>query len=151
MDTQKTVKLLRRIRHDFGNHLQVIMGYIDLGQPEEARKYLSQLNSEMAAERIIFEKSSANLSLYLYEQKLLSQDLGVVLQFDEIEIGSEAILIKNDEPLKSLKSIINKITADRMAEEPVIYLEIYERPDGIDLIYSCDDLQEGSIMVEIRE
>jgi len=46
--------------------------------------------------------------------------------------------------------LMDKIASDGQ-EEIVVYLEMYERPDGIDLIYSCDQLEAGSIMVEIRE
>jgi stage 0 sporulation protein B (sporulation initiation phosphotransferase) len=75
---QKTVDLLREIRHDFGNHLQVIMGYLDLGNPQQARKYIIKLIEEMAAERLIFESTDADTALYLYQQLLLSRELGVI-------------------------------------------------------------------------
>ena len=40
---QKTLEAHRLIRHDFMNHLQVISGYIQLGQPEKVREYIKRV------------------------------------------------------------------------------------------------------------
>jgi stage 0 sporulation protein B (sporulation initiation phosphotransferase) len=103
---QKTVDLLSEIRHDFGNHLQVIMGYLDLGNPQQARKYIIKLIEEMAAERLIFESTDADTALYLYQQLLLSRELGVILRYDEIKIKSPDLLQLKNEPWHSLQQVL---------------------------------------------
>ncbi len=151
MDEQKTLDLLRSIRHDFGNHLQVILGYMDLDQPVQARHYLINLVHEMAAERVVFDRTNPEAALYLYEQLLLSRDLGVILRYDEIQLTSKQTLIENHQPLKSLKQLLPRINKGEQDEDVVVYLEIYETADGVDLLYSCDHMEEDSILIEVRK
>ncbi|MGI6421068.1 MAG: Spo0B domain-containing protein [Syntrophomonadaceae bacterium] len=151
MNGQKTVDLLREIRHDFGNHLQVIMGYLDLGNPQQARKYIIKLIEEMAAERLIFESTDADTALYLYQQLLLSRELGVILRYDEIKIKSPDLLQLKNEPWHSLQQVLAAWKAENSDAEPMVYLEIYEKDDGIDLLYSCEGMEPGSLIVEVRK
>jgi len=151
LDAQTSVDLLRRIRHDYGNDLQVIMGYIDIGEVGQAREYIIDIVKEMVAEREIFEKTNAEAGMYLFEQLLLSRDLGVILRYDEIQMKSHETLEKKNEPLHSLKYIVDKLEAKHGDEEPVIYLEIYEKAESVDIVYSCEYLEKGSIMIEVKE
>lgn len=151
MEGQKTVDLLRGIRHDFGNHLQVILGYMDLGNPQQARHYIIKLVEEMAAERLIFESADADTALYLYEQLLLSRELGVILRYDEIKIKSPDLLQLNNEPWRSLQQVLKRWKAENEEAEPLVYLEIYEKADGVDLLYSCEGMEPGSVIVEVRK
>lgn len=148
---QKTVDLLRQIRHDFGNHLQVIMGYMDLGQEQEARQYIVSLVEEMALERVIFDHTDDDTALYLYEQLLLSRELGAILRYDEIQLSGKSLLKLKDEPLSSLKVVLQEWKSENEEDDPLIYLEIYERADGVDLLYSCEGREPGSIIVEVRK
>ena len=151
MNGQKTVDLLREIRHDFGNHLQVIMGYLDLGNPQQARKYIIKLIEEMAAERLIFESTDADTALYLYQQLLLSRELGVILRYDEIKVKSPDLLQLNNEPWRSLQQVLKEWEVENEEDEPMVYLEIYEKSDGVDLLYSCEGMEPDSVIVEVRK
>ncbi len=151
MDEEKTLDLLRRIRHDFGNHLQVMLGYIDLGNPAQARQYIINMVNEMAAERVIFERTDPEIALYLYDQLLLSRDLRVILRYDEIQLKSKQMLIENNEPLHSLEQLLGRCENEDRDEDLVVYLEIYETADGVDLLYSCESMEEGSIVIEVRK
>ncbi|NLO21361.1 MAG: hypothetical protein GX119_05105 [Syntrophomonadaceae bacterium] len=151
MKGQKTVDLLRGIRHDFGNHLQVILGYMDLGSPQQARQYILKLVEEMAAERLIFESTDADTALYLYEQLLLSRELGVILRYDEIKVKSPDLLQLNNEPWRSLQQVLKEWEVENEEDEPMVYLEIYEKSDGVDLLYSCEGMEPDSVIVEVRK
>ncbi len=151
MDEQQTLNLLRRVRHDFGNHLQVILGYIDLGKPALTRQYLINLVNEMAAERLVFNRANPEVALYLYEQLLLSRDLGVILRYDEIQLESIQTLMKNNEPLRSLEQLLGGCQDSDRDEDLIVYLEIYETEHGVDLLYSCENMEKGSILIEVRK
>ncbi len=151
MDEQETLQLVRRIRHDFGNDLQVILGYIDLGNPGRARDYIVNVVNEMGAERLIFERTEPGLALYLYEQLLSARDLRVILRYDEIQLKSKQMLLENDEPLHSLQEVLGRCEKRDLDEDLEVYLEIYETADGVDLLYSCEGMEEGSILIEIRK
>ena len=149
MNGQKTVDLLRGIRHDFGNHLQVIMGYLDLGNPQQARKYIIKLIEEMAAERLIFESTDADTALYLYQQLLLSRELGVILRYDEIKIKSPDLLqLKMNPGTACSKSWQHG--KQRIVMLAMVYLEIYEKT--MELICSIVvKVWAGSLIVEVRK
>ncbi len=151
MDAQQTLNLLRRVRHDFGNHLQVILGYIDLGNPGLSRQSIINLVNDMAAERVIFDSTNPKAALYLYEQLLLSRDLGVILRYDEIQLESIQLLMENHEPLRSLEQLLKECLDPDRDEELVVYLEIYETEHGVDLLYSCENMDKGSILIEVRK
>jgi len=97
------VDLLRRTRHDFDNHLQVISGYLDLAKPEEAQKYLAQVVTELATERIIFESCSGEAALYFYDQMIRARDAGIAIKYNRLQVDNINYLQTHDEPLNSLK------------------------------------------------
>jgi len=134
MDAEHMVGLLRRMRHDFANHLQVISGYLQLGEPDQVQEYLQTLMEGLGAERIIFSSLPAPASLYFYEQLLKAYDLGITLRFEDIDLRSWELLRANGEPGASLQLITR--TLDQPQEHQVIYLSIYEEAEGIDLLYS---------------
>ena len=83
MEAEQMVDLLRRVRHDFANHLQVISGYLDMEQPARVKQYLSAVMEEIIAERLIFESQQGEAALYFYEQMLSAYDLGITLRYEE--------------------------------------------------------------------
>jgi len=97
------VDLLRRTRHDFDNHLQVISGYLDLAKPEEAQKYLAQVVTELATERIIFESCSGEAALYFYDQMIRARDAGIAIKYNRLQVDNINYLQTHDEPFNSLK------------------------------------------------
>lgn len=149
MDTPKIVNLIRRIRHDFANDLQVILGYIDLNRPQEAKRYISAIIEEMAAQRTIFEKVEAEMALYFYQQMLLATELGVILRYEKIEIKTLHKFQELNEPYKSLTTITRDFKyAD---DEPVIYLSLYEKDNTINMVFECDRFEKKPVLVSIKE
>ncbi|MDD2586548.1 MAG: Spo0B domain-containing protein [Syntrophomonadaceae bacterium] len=149
MDAPKTVNLIRRIRHDFANDLQVILGYIDLNRPQEAKRYISEIIEEMAAQRTIFEKVEAEMALYFYQQMLLATELGVILRYEQIEIKTLNKLKELNEPYSSLASITGDFKyAD---DEPVIYLSLYEKDNTINMVFLCDRFEQNPVLRSIKE
>lgn len=134
MDAEFMVSLLRRMRHDFANHLQVIGGYLQMGQPEQVQDYLQSLVEGLDAERIIFTSLPAPACLYFYDQMLKAYDQGITLRFEDIELVSWELLRANGEPGKSLELLQREM--DHMGEDQVVYLSIYEEAAGIDMLYS---------------
>ena len=66
MQAQQMVNILRRVRHDFANHLQVISGYLDLGCPDKAQAYIGTLSYDLEAEGICFAIPEGGASIYYY-------------------------------------------------------------------------------------
>lgn len=142
------LNLLRRVRHDFGNHLQVIMGYIDLGKPEEAKQYIKSLVALRAAERILFDKLEPGASLYFYEQLLSARDLGVILTYEEMKIDDYRLFADHEEPGRSLPGVLGQY--DRRADEdPVILVTIRSQGGQGEMIFSGPGLEP--VQVSIKE
>ncbi len=150
MEADQMVGLLRRMRHDFANHLQVISGYVELGWEERLTAYIHSIIEDLNQERVIFETVEAEAALYFYEQLLMIKDLGIILTYEDLEIESLQILKKNNEPFNSIAAMQHDLQAQD--DEPLIYLSIYEGATGIDLLFSCDIWEEESRKVSlIRE
>ena len=98
------VNLLRRLRHDYANHLQVISGYLELGWTEQISSYVKDIISQLNQERIIFESVAPEDALYFYEQLLTIKDMGIILVYDDLDVKSTRYLKDNNEPVNSFNS-----------------------------------------------
>lgn len=152
MDAQATVDLLRRIRHDFGNNLQVILGYIDLGRPEQARNYIQGLVQESIHEKNIFESCDPAGGIYFFQQLLAARDLGIILRYKNISVDSLDTVINSQEPLRSLQKIFTENGIIRkFDEEPQVDLSIQGTGSTIEMVFNCDDLDENPLRIIIKE
>ncbi len=135
MEAEQMVDLLRRLRHDYGNHLQVIGGYLELGQPESVKEYLRTVMEEMSSERIIFDSLSGDAALYFYEQLSVARDLGIILRFEDLDLDSWEILKAKNEPYQSILAL-SKDTP-KLDDDTPVFLSLYEDKVGVDMFFSC--------------
>lgn len=149
MKTQEILDIIRRIRHDFGNHLQIISGYNELGRSQEVKNYIAAIVEEMTAERTIFELNNADTALYFYKQLLLARDLGIILRYEELQIDSVIMLHAKNEPYKTLEFLSSQI--ENREEDVIVYISLYERDGEIDMFLSCEQLEENPLSISIRE
>ncbi len=149
MEAEQTVGLLRRVRHDFANHLQVISGYLDMGRPEQVKEYLTAVMEEIIAERLIFESQQGEAALYFYEQTLLAYDLGIKLRYEDIDIDDWAILKASGEPCKSLADLSKELI--KSEEDVIVYLSIYEDPAGVDMFFTCADWEDSTKVIRVSK
>ncbi|HWI52032.1 MAG TPA: Spo0B domain-containing protein [Symbiobacteriaceae bacterium] len=73
--------LLRRQRHSFLNHLQVISGWLQLDRPERAKAYLETVAAGMTAESEALRPVGAALGLLMLELGLEAETHGARLQW----------------------------------------------------------------------
>lgn len=108
MEGEKMIDILRRVRHDLGNHLQVISGYLDLGRLEEIREYIDTIAEEMKYEKWLFNHLEPEAALYFYYQMLSAQDLGAIIRYTDIKIEDFKIIEKANEPYATIAEIHDK-------------------------------------------
>ncbi len=149
METEQMIATLRRLRHDFGNYLQVILGYIDLNRPEKAKSYILDIVEEMAAERNIFERLEPEAALYFYQQLLMARDLGIILKYKELRISSWAILKKQNQPFSSLTSLLPEFNG--MDDDAIINLSLFESEAGATMLFEWEQPQVGTLEVSVKE
>jgi stage 0 sporulation protein B (sporulation initiation phosphotransferase) len=134
LQAEQMADLLRRVRHDFANHLQVVSGFLEIGQSERAKQYLGAVIKDMGAERIVFASCSGAAAIYFYEQLMKVRDLGITLRYEDIDIDGWEILKAKGEPYHSMAALHR--TMKGVAEDPIVYLSIYEDQQGVDMFFS---------------
>lgn len=147
MEARQMVSLLRRVRHDYANHLQVISGYLDMGWEEQLSDYIRNIVAELNQERIIFESVSPEAALYFYEQLLMIKDLGIILIYEDLDITLTQLLQTHNEPFHSIAAMRPDIPVGD--DEPVLYLSIHEDETRINMFFSCDMWREESRQISI--
>ncbi|MGR6835382.1 Spo0B domain-containing protein [Syntrophomonas erecta] len=149
MTNEKILGLLRLIRHDFGNHLQVISGYMELERYEDAREYIISLIAELAEERKIFETCPAEPALFFYELNLLVNELGVILRYNRLKVASVQLLEKYQEPYKSIARLSKEVS---WRDNPVFFLDINEQDNGnFIILIESDQLKNSPVTIEVKE
>ena len=149
MEAEQIVSLLRRIRHEYGNDLQVIGGYIDLNRLEQAREYIHAVVEQHNQERMLFDSLPAEAALYFYQQALSCRDLGVILRYKDCRVDSHAIFEKRQEPYQSLKRLAEK-NAFRLDREPYIYASITAQSGRGQMVSSGEPLGR-EVLVPVEE
>jgi stage 0 sporulation protein B (sporulation initiation phosphotransferase) len=149
MEAEQMVAVLRRLRHDFGNYLQVILGYIDLNRPEKARNYIQAIVDELMSERNIFESLEPEAALYLYEQLLEARDLGIMLRYKGLLFHSWNILKKQNQPFNTLASLSSQFNS--IDDNPVIQLSLSEDQTGVTMLFEWEQPRAGRLEVLVEE
>lgn len=146
MEASRVMEILRRCRHDFGNHLQVISGYTELGQSDKVKEYIEHTVEKMASERIIFELLPAEAALYFYEQVLLAADLGVILVYKDLKVKNWQELQTQMEPVRSLAPLAAGISKE---DDPVVLASLLEDDQGIKIVFTCEYFAEHDVSFRI--
>lgn len=145
MKDEQVVQLLRQIRHDFGNHLQVISGYLDLGRSDEIRNYIHSLVEEMAEERVIFSSPTPEAALYFYQQLFMARERGITMRYQDLSVSSVEVLEKNEEPLQS----VIKVAA--AADYRPLSVSVRQGESGNILIYISIDGETDPVIISVME
>jgi two-component system, LytTR family, sensor histidine kinase AgrC len=92
VEDEVAMRLLRRQRHSFLNHLQVISGWLQLGRPEKAGHYLDAVAAHMTAESDALRHASTALGLLVLELGLEAETHGVRLEWQVSQPAAETDL-----------------------------------------------------------
>jgi sensor histidine kinase regulating citrate/malate metabolism len=145
MTDEQIVQLLRQVRHEWGNHLQVISGFLDLERADDVRRYIKSLAQDLAEEVIIFEKSSPRVAFYFYQQLLLAREKGIKMSYQDLSVSSIDNLEKNQEPLQSVVKALGS------AKDSQVAVAVHQsEKDGI-VIYISIDGEPEPVVVSVME
>lgn len=72
----------RKIRHDIGNHLSALAVLLDSENVAEARRYLSEISSEMNAQQLPVSTGRAVLDALLYSKSVAAENDGIALKME---------------------------------------------------------------------
>jgi stage 0 sporulation protein B (sporulation initiation phosphotransferase) len=149
VEAGQAVNIIRRLRHDFGNYLQVILGYIDLGQPQQAREYILKVVEELAEGRYIFESQDNEAALFFFEQLLKARDLGIILRYKEINIKKWGLLKERNEPIKTLSSLSSQF--EGWGDNIKVNLSLNSSGNKVKMLFEWQQPQAGQLEGIIEE
>lgn len=93
---------MRSIKHDMKNHLMVILSYLNDEDPEEAKKYISQILNKLNAVHSYIETGNSLMNHILNEKLSLARDKGIDikaevenLEFSRMESVDFSALLTN--------------------------------------------------------
>ncbi|MDI6601899.1 MAG: Spo0B domain-containing protein [Thermoanaerobacteraceae bacterium] len=99
------IKILRDYRHIYMNDLQVIMGYIQLGQQDRAVEYIKKISRVMDAESRIYRIKDTLIQYVLIKGYNKARENYIVLT---IEIGDVTDVIFNEEDYSTIEKELGK-------------------------------------------
>ncbi|MGE5701828.1 MAG: Spo0B domain-containing protein [Clostridia bacterium] len=76
------LQLLNQQRHDWLNHVQVLMSYLKLGRPERAEEYLKRVTEMVNQEGMISRIQFPQLSVFLLSFNALHNELRLDVKLD---------------------------------------------------------------------
>lgn len=104
--TEQNLRVLRCHRHDFLNHLQVILGYIQLGKVQQAEEYIKGINEELKGIRVISGLSIPEISVLLLFMRQKAGESNIRLDCD-IEADLSEISIDPQDLVRILSNLID--------------------------------------------
>lgn len=85
LSVARAMALLRRQRHSFLNHLQVISGWLQLERPERARQYLDTIAAELATQTEVIRQLPAAAGIMVMELEQEAESYGVRIHWQVAE------------------------------------------------------------------
>lgn len=139
------VQLLRVIRHDFLNHIQVLDGLMKLNEIEGAKEYLQQMTNELRQQQLISDLGDAALTLYLFTYRVKYP----MIQF-EMECTERLHLnhfLRSEEHIRFLMQLLEEIGESSQQQDeyvPSLLLRMGKINDRI--ILECDFAGNSQIL-----
>lgn len=104
--TEQNLRVLRCHRHDFLNHLQVILGYIQLGKVQPAEEYIKGINEELKGIRAISGLSIPEISVLLLFMRQKAGESNIRLDCD-IKADLSEIAINPQDLVRIMSNLID--------------------------------------------
>jgi len=93
----RAMNLVRRQRHSFLNHLQVISGWLQLGQSDRAMRYLETVAVRMSTESEAVRRAPAPLGHLMLELDLEAETHGVRLEWQlDADLATSSASVLDD-------------------------------------------------------
>lgn len=74
---QDLIDVLRSNRHDFSNHLQVIVGFMQLGKTDLAFEYVNEITGKMENQSSVSNIKNLGVAALLLKKQGLAEELGI--------------------------------------------------------------------------
>lgn len=134
---EQSLAVLQRQRHSFLNHLQVISGWLQLGQPERARTYLDRLAERLTGDGQAVRSLPPEYGLLVADLNLEAETHGVLVQWQVCGIAQE-----HPDPAPLRAKVVAALEAASLQPEPRRQLRVCIGPEGFS-IHTAPEAGEG--------
>jgi hypothetical protein len=125
MNAIEVLGLIRRQRHDFLNHIQVVRGYLELHMEDQVLSYVKKVSEEMAVEGRIFQIPDAELAMFLYQVHIAAQEYELALEVGEVKAGDVGQDLLN-QSLPALMACFKEISSGcAQLETALVRLDVF--------------------------
>jgi len=146
---QQIVELMKIYRHDWLNHLQVILGYVSLKKTDQITAYVNKINQEAKQRSIISNLKNVDIAAFLYMLPIRYPCLKVELEVDEhIRLTQQEI--EGNSFIHTLKSFIelfNSSINDNEVGSGTLILAIVDTEQGLNITFEY----EGEVTQILKE
>lgn len=127
LQLQELNRRLRSQRHDYLNHLQVVVGLLELGEYEELKKYLKPVYNDIMKTGKAIRTSSAAINALLMAKWNVAEEKGIDFYL-EVKSDLKELPVEDWQMCKVLSNLIdNAMTAvEENAGEKKIWLDVTE-------------------------
>lgn len=133
----RALALIRRQRHSFINHLQVISGWLQLGQPDRASRYMEQVVLRITEQSAVTRKLPPEWGIALLELAMEAETLGVIVHWHVTGTVSPDLT-----PEIFLQKVMRALEAASLLPEGQREMSVSLGPDGPS-IHTLSDAGEG--------
>lgn len=140
---QQDARLLRILsiyRHDWMNHVQVLMGYIRLGKYERLTEYVDKINGKVFQESYLAKMGVPELAVYYYDFRADKRSLELEFEIEQ-EISMTRLPADGRRAARFIREAV-ELFAEQAAlsngETGALSLAFVEEEDGVllDFVYS---------------
>ncbi|MFA5384555.1 MAG: Spo0B domain-containing protein [Eubacteriales bacterium] len=108
MDTDMFLEIIRMLRHDFLNHIQVVSGYLQLNRTEQAKQYIDEALMQINRFGEILHLKPPEVAAALLEARNMAAKYGVEIDL-RAEGNPESCLAPGKDISSGLREIICKV------------------------------------------
>ena len=139
MDRTEYGQLLRQIRHEYGNLLQVAGSYLDLGLITETKAYIQNEILKWHEEHEMLRNFPESFYLYLFAQRMKAREQGIELRYKDLQMSLVEDLMRYEEPCASIGALIP--LPELSIEDPLVYVSLIEGVNGFGLYFESANFQ----------
>ncbi|SDC19854.1 Sensor_kinase_SpoOB-type, alpha-helical domain [Melghirimyces thermohalophilus] len=123
---------LRRQRHDWMNHIQVLLGYASLNKTDRITIYLRQLTEQLEMERKLAQVKHPLLALSLVTIQRRHPEWRWTLELDSVDQLPEQ---RADQIRKVLEEVAGWLNPWASQEVPDLYCRLSGQEDGVQIFF----------------